>query len=74
MVVGDRLHEPEPENVPPLVSERSDTLPVGVVWPAPVSVTVALHVSGSPTATVRGEQLTLVVVSSGATVSGATNT
>jgi hypothetical protein len=41
------------------------TVPVGVVWPlVAVSVTVAVHVDGCPTATVAGEQATLVEVGS----------
>ena len=43
------------------------TVPVGVVGPLlSVSVTVAVHVTDWPTATVSGEQLTAVEVESGA--------
>jgi hypothetical protein len=41
------------------------TVPLGVVWPLPaVSVTVAVHVEGFPTATVPVQQATLVEVGS----------
>ena len=46
--------------VPPLFVKL--TVPVGVVGEAVVSVTVAVHVVGLPTATVAGVQLTLVLV------------
>ena len=59
MAVAASVHEPEPEKLPPLVSELKLTLPVGVVWPVEaVSVTVAVHVVGCSTATVPGEQPT----------------
>jgi hypothetical protein len=44
---------------PPLVKE---TVPVGFVGDALVSVTVAVHVVEMPTVMVAGTQLTLVVV------------
>ena len=51
---------PEPLEVNP-------TDPLGVLWPLlSVSVTVEVHVEACPTATVPGEQVTLVEVESGA--------
>ena len=60
---ADRVHEPELEKLPPLVSELNDTVPVGVVCPLEVlSVTVAVQLLPWPTATLDGEQDRPVVV------------
>jgi len=57
------VHGLPPKAPAPL--EPKLTVPVGVVWPRlSVSVTVAVHVDAVPTATVPGEQLTLVEVES----------
>ena len=61
--VGDRVHVPELEKLPPLVSEPKLTLPVGVEGvPTLASVTVAVQVVDWPTATGDGEQPTPVEV------------
>ena len=54
------VREHVPVKVPVLLLENV-TVPVGVIAPVLfVSVTVAVHVAGCPTATVAGEQATLV--------------
>jgi len=50
---------------PPAPSDSKLTVPAGVVVTASVSVTVAVHVVGWPTATLSGEQLTAVEVEKG---------
>ena len=55
------MHEPAPKLPGPPVA--NPTLPVGVLAaPASVSLTVAVHVDGVPTATVPGAQLTPIDV------------
>ena len=56
-----REHDPEPPNSP-LLSVLKLTVPVGVVGLPEVSVTVATQSSGSPMATLPGEQETVVEV------------
>ena len=64
----DELPEPTSVQLPPPLKlpalfEVKLTVPVGVVFvPVSVSVTVAVHVVGCPTATVAGVQLTAVEV------------
>jgi len=49
-------------NVPAMALFANATVPVGVVAPGEVSVTVAVHVEGEPSSTVAGAHDTEVVV------------
>ena len=67
MLVGERVQEPPPGKMPPLVSEAKVTVPVGVVEPlVAVLVTVAVQDVAWPIATVLGEQVASVLVELGA--------
>jgi hypothetical protein len=62
VAVALRLQAAELEKLPALLAEKP-TVPVGVVFvPLPVSLTVAMQVVVTLTATEEGEQLTLVAV------------
>src|ERR1700735_4178935 len=66
--VAPRRQLPAPGNPAPAVGELNVTRPVGALGlPAAVSVTTTLHSVAADTATVAGEQVTLVAVPRGAT-------